>query len=281
MNAFFRAAAAAFCTFGFLAPARAWDACGHEIVATVAYAHLNPKARAAVDQLAPQMKNPDLTYDAVTIACWMDDIKHNPAMPYHGEFLSWHYIDIPINDPGHLPPFNPGDDNPVHGDIVQALKRVQVVLEGGTDPYLTSPALALAMAEHLLGDLEQPLHCATRVLPAAPGHPAHDDRGGNDERLVNGPPGDPKANLHAFWIRPGARRSTPRRQHRLRRKVRRPTGKHDAQQVRALADELAARPMADPSLLSVSFDHWARESNDSAATSSTRGRSSSGTKPAG
>jgi len=53
----------------------AWDAGGHELVATLAYSRLNPKAREAVTELAREMENPDQAYDAITLACWMDDLK--------------------------------------------------------------------------------------------------------------------------------------------------------------------------------------------------------------
>src|SRR5690349_1578193 len=93
-------------------PAAAWDADGHQLIAAMAYSQLNPKAKKAVADLAREIQTPGQPYDAVTIACWMDDLKKNdPAMAYHGLFYSWHYIDIGLA-PGDPPPsWEPGDDN--------------------------------------------------------------------------------------------------------------------------------------------------------------------------
>ncbi len=85
-------------------------------------------------------------------------------MPYHGMFLSWHFIDIGIDPGGPAPSFEPGDDNEMHGNVVQALKRAMVVLQGGSDPYVKSKAMACAMVMHLVGDIHQPLHCATKYF---------------------------------------------------------------------------------------------------------------------
>jgi hypothetical protein len=241
-------------------PLAAWDAEGHELVATMAYGRLNPKAQKAVTALAHEMENPDQAYDAVTLACWMDDLRKNTAMPYHGMFLSWHYIDIGT-EPGDPPPsLDPGDDNEVHGNVVQALKRAVVVLKGGTDPYVKTKAMACAMVMHLVGDIHQPLHCATHYFRASGGS-LHHDAGGNKEEVLNGPPGDAKFNLHAFWD--SAWRASfddasgcvvldPRY---------REQGVHDPQNVRSLAEaleRLASSPGID---LETHIDQWARESN--------------------
>jgi hypothetical protein len=179
------------------APLRAWDAGGHEIIAAIAYAHLNPKTKQAVDQLAAKVARPAHPYDFITLSCWMDDIRYDSTLADYGRFKSWHYIDIPIDDRDPMPDFVPGSDNDVHGNAVQALKRAFVVLDGGTDPYIRDQAMALALIEHLIGDIHQPLHCATKYFFAH--GQLRDDKGGNDEFVLNGPPGDTKFNLHAFW----------------------------------------------------------------------------------
>jgi len=241
-------------------PLAAWDAEGHELVATMAYDRLNPKAQNAVTQLAHEMENPDQAYDAVTLACWMDDLRKNSVMPCHGMFLSWHYIDIGIDPGDPQPSFDPGDDNEVHGNIVQALKRAVVVLKGGTDPYIKTKAMACAMVMHLVGDIHQPLHCATKYFMS--GDRRHHDAGGNREEVLNGPSGDAKFNLHAFWD--SAWRASfddasgcvvldPRYQER---------GVHDPQNVRSLAEALARQPPSPGADLETHIDQWARESND-------------------
>jgi len=178
-------------------PAPAWDNGGHLLIADVASQRLNPAAKAELQRLAAQLPHSGQSYDFIGIACWMDDIKSDKAVPDYGMFKSWHYIDIPIDARGPMPSFEPGDDNDEHGNVVQALKRAVVVLKGGTDPYIKDKATACAMVMHLVGDIHQPLHCATKYFFS------HDklrnDKGGNDEFVVNAnEPGGP-LNLHFFW----------------------------------------------------------------------------------
>ena len=226
----------------------------------MAYGRLNPKAQKAVIQLAHEMENPSQAYDAITLACWMDDLRKNTAMPYHGMFLSWHYIDIGIASGDPQPSLEPGDDNEVHGNIVQALKRAVVVLNNGTDPYIKTKAMACAMVMHLIGDIHQPLHCATKYFIS--GHRLHQDEGGNKEDVLNGPPGETKFNLHAFWD--SAWRASfddasgcvvldSRYQEK---------GVHDSQNVRLLAEALEQQPPSPGTDLNTHIDQWARESND-------------------
>jgi hypothetical protein len=182
----------------FPAGARAWDEGGHEIVATIADSRLNPKARAAVEALAAQVPDNGRPYNAVTMACWMDDLRTRSAgMPDAGQFLSWHFVDIGLESGDPLPSFMPGDDNPTHGNAIQALKRAMVVLEGGTDPYVTSSAMACAMVMHLVGDIHQPLHAATKYFYSR--GQEQDDHGGNREGVDNGPWDETHFNLHSFW----------------------------------------------------------------------------------
>ena len=245
-------------------PVAAWDASGHELVATMAYARLNPKAQKAVNELACELQNPEQVYDAISLACWMDDLRKNTAMPYQGKFLGWHYIDIGI-DPGDPPqPFEPGDDNDEHGNVVQALKRAVVVLQGGTDPYIKTKAVACAIAMHLVGDIHQPLHCSTKYFLS--GGQLHQDAGGNKELVLNGPPvtgipGEAQFNLHAFWDSAwrasfdeatGSVVLDPRYEDK---------GLHEPQNVRPLAEELERQPLAPGADLRTNIDQWARESN--------------------
>ena len=179
------------------APLRAWDSGGHQIIDAIAYAHLNPKAKQAVDHLAAQLHSARGSYDAITLGCWMDDRRDDPTVPDDRRFRTWHYIDIPIDLNAPKPPFDPGTDDAIHGNAVQALKRAVAVLKGGSDPYIKDQPTALAIVMHLVGDLHQPLHCATSTI-LVHGN-AVDDRGGNLEIVANSPPGETKFPLHRFW----------------------------------------------------------------------------------
>jgi hypothetical protein len=240
--------------------ARAWDEGGHEIIATIADARLNPKARAAVESLAPQVPNDGRPYDAVTMACWMDDLrKRSTSMPDAGQFLSWHYINIGLEKGDPLPSFTPGDDNPLRGDAVQALKRAMVVLQGGTDPYVTSPAMACAMVMHLVGDIHQPLHAATKYFYSHGRE--EDDRGGNREGVDNGPMDEPHFNLHAFWDSAWRASMGPDGRVALDERFK-PGAGHHPQELAGMASQWSVEdaPPANATL-ATDFDAWAWESN--------------------
>ena len=116
------------------------------------------------------------------------------------------------------------------------------------------------MVMHLVGDIHQPLHCATKYFIS--GGLLHQDKAGNKEEVLNGPPGEwEKFNLHAFWD--SAWRASfdeasgcvvldPRYQER---------GAHDPQKVRALAAALEQEPPQLNADLETHIDAWARESN--------------------
>ena len=240
-------------------PVAAWDAGGHELVATMAYARLNPKAQKAVTDLARAVQNPDQAYDAISLACWMDDLKKNTAMPYHGMFLGWHFIDTGLDPTDPPTSFEPGDDNDEHGNVVQALKRATVVLKGGSDPYVKTKAMACAIVMHLVGDIHQPLHCATKYFMS--GGKLHSDAGGNKEDVLNGPPGDAQFNLHAFWDSAYRASFDEATGEVVLDPAFEEQGAHHPQNVRALASELDLQPLAPGDETRTDFDAWARESN--------------------
>lgn len=238
----------------------AWDAPAHEIIATIANARLNPKARQAVAELAREIPTPAQPYNAISIACWMDDLRHgDPALPGHGLFLTWHYIDIGIEPGDPLPSFQPGDDNEYHGNAVQALKRALVVLQGGTDPYVKNRAIACALIMHLVGDIHQPLHASTHYFRTAGGW-LHHDAGGNKEYVVNGPPDDPRFNLHAFWDSAWRASFDPATGDVVLDQQYRDNGTHDPTAIQSAAREIASLPPPQENL-EPRFDQWARESN--------------------
>ena len=240
--------------------AQAWDEGGHEIVATIADSRLNPKALAAVEALAPQVPNAGRPYDAVTMACWMDDLRNRSTnMPDAGMFLPWHFVDIGLTSADPLPSFQPGDDNPWHGDAVQALKRAVVVLQGGTDPYVQNRAMACAIVMHLVGDIHQPLHAATKYFYS---HGREmDDRGGNREGVDNGPADEPRFNLHAFWDSAWRASMGPDGRVVLDERFK-PGREHHPEDVAALASEIARDDAPPPTAkLDPNFEAWAWESN--------------------
>jgi hypothetical protein len=185
------------------ASAFAWHDTGHMLVAQVAYLRLTPAAKARVDALlvTPQGKRPliflcagyytpetcEKTYDPVQIAVWMDDFRGDSL---NDPYAPWHYID-----------FNPiFDGTPVRTNVgaepENVLSRINWAvntLRKGTGSNKTD-AETLGFLFHLVGDVHQPLHAATRYTPANP----NGDQGGNLFKIKM--PADAHiSNLHAFW----------------------------------------------------------------------------------
>ncbi len=178
-----------------LLPLQAWNATGHRVVAAIAYDHLNPKAKARVDELLKQ--HPDLaklpSREAfLDASVWPDTIKGDArfyddtkkdavptpllfGFPTMARHTNWHYIDIP---------FSP-DGTPLEPPAVpNALVELNRILKG---PSLSSYYLPWLV--HLVGDVHQPLHCVSRFTKSEP----HGDQGGNLTFVM------PGRNLHAVW----------------------------------------------------------------------------------
>jgi hypothetical protein len=257
---FLRLAVSFLLVVSFQDSAMAWDADGHQLIAAMAYSRLNPKAQKAVTDLAREIQTPGQPYDAVTVACWMDDLRKNdPTLPCHGLFLSWHFIDLGIEAGDPEPSWEPGDDNETHGNVVQALKRALVVLKGGSDPYVKTRAMACAMVMHLVGDIHQPLHAATHYFMS--GGVLRHDAGGNREEVANRPLDDPKFNLHAFWDSAWRASFDEASGNVILDERYQDRGAHDPKVVQPLADILARQAPPPGTDLETSIDSWARESN--------------------
>src|SRR5919199_1458392 len=145
----------------------AWDDVGHMLVADIAYQRLNPTAKAKVDALTKTIRFCGKTYDGVTVAVWMDDIKADST---HDDMRNWHYADFPIFDGV------PVDPN-MKPDAENAVARIKWAIETlqkgtGSDKH---DAEVLGYLMHLVGDIHQPLHAATRVTAKNP----KGDAGGN------------------------------------------------------------------------------------------------------
>jgi hypothetical protein len=200
----------------------AWDSFGHMVVAYAAYQQLTPAAKARTNALVrmnpkysewvgwvPATASPadrDLMVFMIA-ATWSDEIKSAPEYTTDGSHNGnrpegspdpsanrgyddklrhkyWHFVDTPFSTDGTaLPPI----------PTPNAQERIGLfrgVLASTAPDALKSYDLVWLL--HLVGDVHQPLHCATRVSAGAP---AGDD-GGNAVKLVcTGCPSE----LHAFW----------------------------------------------------------------------------------
>lgn len=160
----------------------AWDDTGHMLVATVAYNRLNPTAKARVDALTKTIRFCGKTYDGVTVAVWMDDLKADST---HDDMRVWHYTDYPFFDGVPVDPnMKPDAEN-----AVARIKWATETLRKGTGSDKHDAEL-LAYLFHLIGDIHQPLHATTRITAKNP----KGDAGGNAFKLAGVPD-----NLHWYW----------------------------------------------------------------------------------
>jgi hypothetical protein len=164
-----------------------WGAGGHMMVARIAFKRLNPRAKAQALALLARPINPVAisakSKDFVNAAHWADDLR--PFAEFDS-FKPLHFIDKPFSSDGTpLPTDLPEPDN-----VIKALEDNVNILKTSTDKDAQAQALRLII--HFVGDIHQPLHCATRVSSALP----ESDRGGN---LVSITVAGKKTNLHSYW----------------------------------------------------------------------------------
>ena len=182
--------------------ASAWDGTGHMLVAQIAHDRLNDKARTRVDALASQLTSNNVHYNFVTAACWPDDIKGRDfPSPLQNHFKPWHYIDIGClpTDPDVLS--HPVTLTATNGDVITALNHcVELIKNKKTDELVPEEAVALALVEHFVGDIHQPLHTTARYNPnPKPDDKYKDDAGGNGISVANLGDTPWGKNLHSFW----------------------------------------------------------------------------------
>lgn len=191
-------------------PAAAWLQTGHMLVAEIAYQQLEPETRHEADRLIRVLAELDPKVDHfVPASVWMDRIKGEGL----DAFDRWHYVNLPFTESVSAPVGLPPGPH-----VVWAIERSLATLsDHPTTENDFSKALMLRVLVHLVGDVHQPLHAATRISPDLP----EGDRGGNDFLLAESEqdvllpcPGNPspesearqpvpgrRPNLHAFWDR--------------------------------------------------------------------------------
>lgn len=167
-----------------------WGAGGHMMTAQIAFDRLNPRAKAQARRLLAISINPTAvtakSKNFINAAHWADDLR---PFPEFDSFKELHFIDTPFSEDGTALPTVPPPD------IVTALEENVNILKTSTDDNARAQALRFII--HFVGDVHQPLHCATRVSAAMP----NGDRGGNSVNLkIPQPNGTTKStNLHSYW----------------------------------------------------------------------------------
>jgi hypothetical protein len=167
-----------------------WGAGGHMMTAQIAFDRLNPRAKAQVKALLEIPINPaDVSRRSknfIHASHWADDLR---PFPEFDSLKPLHFIDIPFSTDGTPLP------STATPNIVTALEENLNILKTSTDQNERAQALRLII--HFVGDIHQPLHCATKVDSAHP----EGDRGGNLLKIkITGSNGQPKTtNLHSYW----------------------------------------------------------------------------------
>jgi len=195
--------------------APAWDDEGHMIVAALAYDRLDSSVRARADALVRMNAQYQSWTGGVATASqgkvafmkaatWPDYIKTAPGYKNdkdptgpdaarnigYGDHLQhryWHYKDLPLSQDG-TPTKNPTEPN--------AQTQIDAFRAVLADPNASDAlkSFDLVWLLHLVGDVHQPLHAASRFAKATP----HGDEGGN--LVCLGPTMKGRCpTLHAFW----------------------------------------------------------------------------------
>jgi hypothetical protein len=171
------AAAVLVCAGLAPAPAWAWGEDGHVIVAKIAELNLTPEARKEIQKLLGP-----IPISHPRIATFADFVRHNPDYPEYSKSSGWHFVDVPVGAT-----FDPETHCPQQNCVIEQVNRFKGVL-AKKDAKADDRLEALIFVVHLVGDMHQPLHCATR-----------NDRGGNSLNVrFLGHRGN-HLNLHSVW----------------------------------------------------------------------------------
>lgn len=201
----------------FVLPLQAWNRTGHKAIALIAYSKMNPVARRRVDALlrahpdyarfvegVPGTPQDQARSAFLAASIWPDNIRNDPrffddnaqptpplaGFPDMGRHQMWHYIDIPFSNDG-----TPVPDSPPSPNAVTQISEFRKTIADARIPA-SIRAYQLSWLLHLIGDVHQPLHCATRFQAEQRDKETNrfvPDQGGNLVLLENG------RTLHAYW----------------------------------------------------------------------------------
>lgn len=195
-----------------VAQARAWNSTGHMTVAELAWRNLSTVKRNAISALLKQhphytlllIKKMDPNADPdewvfLTAATWPDLVR--PARPgqppkppevtkYH--HAAWHFVDFPYLWPADVAHFDAHQLAPPVTNALWAISNAIITLKDA-HAAASERALSLCWLLHLVGDIHQPLHCATMYSDAYP----NGDKGGNALALAEA--GHKPTPLHTLW----------------------------------------------------------------------------------
>jgi hypothetical protein len=177
-----------------------WGSTEHKVIAIIAWENLTPRTRKAVVEL--MMRAPaDSQVTALQLSdvngrrsffiaasVWADLVKNPAAQSRQMKYSCplWRYAEFTFGEPGVEVPDLPGF-KPRQVNVLERLQFFENALVDENEP-ISNRAVELFWTLHLVGDIHQPLHIASRVTKLEPGS----DQGGNRFKLGN-------RNLHSFW----------------------------------------------------------------------------------
>ena len=185
------AALLALCLCAAAPAVMAWAGLGHRLVGELAWRHLNPQARAQVEELLAGEPDPTLA----GVAKWADDQRNDD--PTRFKLTSkWHYINAKGGGCG----FDVTRDCPNGDCVVTAIERQTAILADRSQP-LQARREALKYIVHFVGDVHQPMHAGDRPDAGGNGYQISLRTGLEPEayardKYVNGVMG---TNLHSVW----------------------------------------------------------------------------------
>jgi hypothetical protein len=194
-----------------LSSASGWNEAGHSTIAVLAWHGLTPKAQERIVALLRRHPGAGAwaAKDDETLlakaASWPDEIRKD-THPFHADHrVEDHFINLPVAVPAEYPLFEDQTLAAViaRPNIVTRLKSSVAALKNDlVDDSVRARELSWIL--HLVGDIHQPLHCASVISKRFP----QGDRGGNwavvvpvSRELQPGDLTDPPRlpNLHAYW----------------------------------------------------------------------------------
>jgi S1/P1 Nuclease len=148
-----------------------WGFTGHKTIGQIAFNHLTPQARSAVQELLADQSLADA-------ATWADQVRNDPE---YSNTASWHFINVPLGL--SFEQFQQQVANTDKMNVYTALLKEEKLL---TDPASTheQKVAALKFVAHLVGDIHQPMHVSRA-----------EDKGGNTIQVNYDGQG---TNLHAL-----------------------------------------------------------------------------------
>src|SRR5437867_10194609 len=169
------------------------------VIAAEAWQEFSPALRNKVTELlkshpdyekwerafSPSSANLDLsTFVFMRASTWPAEIRRHGNQYDHPQ---WHYANYPLKPPAF--PVEPGPSP--NDDILYGIGQCEKILADAKAPA-QERAVYLSWLIHLIGDLHQPLHCASLMNETYPAG----DKGGNDFYIK---PATKGIKLHSVW----------------------------------------------------------------------------------